>query len=90
VKPETRLLRLVHPENGGARIKRVLEVMAVRYGAEPTLVDDLVAQGRLKMYGDRRGATYGLPRAEAKQPQPQLGRPRAGASRRAGRAGRAA
>jgi hypothetical protein len=75
MKACTRLLRLVHPDNGGARIKRVLEAMAVHYGAKPELVDQLVAQGRLKMYGDRRGATYGLPRAEAREALPAIGRP---------------
>lgn len=59
-----RILRLVHPESGGPRPRRLLEMLA-RTPREKDhaadIVDDLIRSGALVKYGDRKGAKYGLP-----------------------------
>lgn len=62
MKPETRILRMVAPDCGGPRKRRILEATAERYGATAQLVKDMIAAGLLVMYGKKRGATWGLPR----------------------------
>lgn len=82
MKPETRLLRVVHPDNGGARKRSLLEGLAADYG-EPGLVERLIREKRLVKHGDRRGARWGLPKRSeaARAPLPQVGRPPAWAKR---------
>lgn len=62
MRAELRVLRLVHPENGGPRKREVLDHAATRYGEGPHLIDYLIAGKRLKRYGRARGATWGLPK----------------------------
>lgn len=63
-----RILKAVHPEGGGPRPRRILEAMA-RTPREKDhareIVDALIKCGALVMYGDRKGATYGLPKGKA-------------------------
>lgn len=60
----TRILRVTEVEGGGPRPKSVLKAL-VRSPRQAERFDKLLAgalaAGRLKMYGDRRGATYGPP-----------------------------
>jgi len=60
-----RILKLVHPESGGPRPRRLLEMMA-RTPREKdhasAIVDELIRSGALVRYGDKRGAKWGLPR----------------------------
>lgn len=63
MKPETRILRAVDPEGCGPAKRTVLVGIARRHGAGPEVVDQLIADGRLVKYGDRKGARWGLPRA---------------------------
>jgi hypothetical protein len=83
MKPATKILRLVAPDNGGPRKRSVLESLARGYGAGAELIDEMIAAGQLMKHGDRRGATWGLPRA------PRAGTtaaaPRAHAARHLGR-----
>lgn len=65
MRAETRVLHLVRPENGGARKRGVLDVMAKRYGEGPYLIDYLIAAKRLVRYGRARGARWGLPKRGA-------------------------
>jgi len=59
-----RILKLVSPDYGGPRSRRVLEALArtakQRHRAG-TIIDTMLASGELVMYGTRRGATYGQP-----------------------------
>ena len=66
MKAATRLLRLVKPENGGPRKRNILDAIATKYGEGPHLVDYLIGGGQLVKYGDRRAATWGLPRLRKK------------------------
>lgn len=61
MKPETRVLRVVLPENGGPRPRSVLEGLARHYGAGPQIVDTLIESGALVKFSDKRHARYGLP-----------------------------
>lgn len=65
MRAETRVLRLVLPENGGARKRSVLDAAAMRYGEGPYLIDYLIAARRLKRYGRARGTTWGTPKQRA-------------------------
>lgn len=60
-----RWLKVVKPENGGPRTKNVLLALArtprQKANAEEIL-KDMLGERALVMYGDKRGATYGLPR----------------------------
>ena len=60
-----RILKLVHPDSGGPRSRRILEALA-RTPRERDHAKDIVASmiecGALVMYGDRKGAKYGLPK----------------------------
>jgi len=60
-----RILKLVHPDGGGPRPRRILEAMArtprERNHAKD-IVDDLIGCGALVQYGKKKGAKYGLPR----------------------------
>ena len=62
MKAETKLLRLVHPENGGPRKRNILEGMARHYGEDAYLVDYLIAKGTLVPFGGPRNRTYGQPK----------------------------
>ena len=62
MKAETRVLRMVKPENGGPRKRTVLDAAAKRYGEGPHLIEYLIAGGRLVRYGKARWSTWGLPR----------------------------
>lgn len=62
MKAETKILRLVAPENGGPRNRVVLDEMAKRYGEGAYLIDYMIAKGSLVKYSDRRYAKWGLPR----------------------------
>ena len=57
----SRILRLVHPDNGGPRKRNVLEALARGKEDSRTTFKRLLASGDLVMYGDHRGATYGQP-----------------------------
>lgn len=63
MKPATKILRVVAPENGGPRKRSVLEGLARAYGATAELVDEMIRGGQLHKHGDRRGSTWGLPPA---------------------------
>ena len=60
-----RILKIVHPENGGPRPRRLLELMA-RTAREKdhakAIVDELIRCGALVKYGDRKGTKWGLPK----------------------------
>ena len=60
-----RILRAVHPDNGGPRKRHILESM----GRTPRekdrgveIVAELIRCGALVKYGDKKGAKWGLPR----------------------------
>jgi hypothetical protein len=59
-----RILKLVHPDGGGPRPRRILEAMA-RTARErdhaKDIVDDLICCGALVQHGKKKGAKYGLP-----------------------------
>lgn len=60
-----RILRLVHPDGGGPRPRRLLELMArtdLERRRAVKVVDAMIEDGELVKYGDRRGARYGLPK----------------------------
>lgn len=61
MRAETKILRLVQPENGGPRKRNILEGMARHYGDGPHLIDYLIAGGKLVARGGPRNRTYGLP-----------------------------
>lgn len=61
MRAETRVLRVLLPENGGPRRRSVLDALAKRYGEGRHLIDYLIAGGRLKRYGKGRGTRWGLP-----------------------------
>lgn len=67
-----RILRLVHPESGGPRPRRLLVAMA-RTMREKSRAELVVAQmierGELVKYGDRKGTKYGLPGRPARRSQ---------------------
>jgi hypothetical protein len=61
-----RILTAVHHEGGGPRPRRLLEAMArteLERRRASKIVDAMIEKGELEMYGERRGARYGLPRA---------------------------
>lgn len=64
-----RILRAVQPEGGGPRKRSILEAMA-RTPREKDhakdIVDALIKCGALVMYGDKKGATYGLPKPKSR------------------------
>ncbi len=62
MKAQTRVLRMVAPENGGPRKRTVLDAAAKRHGEGPHLIDYLIAGGKLVRYGTARWSTWGLPR----------------------------
>lgn len=66
MKPETRILRVVRPENGGPRSRVVLVGLARHYGAGEPAVDALIDAGALVKYSDKRQAKWGLPRASGR------------------------
>ena len=61
-----RILKLVHPDGGGPRPRRILEAMA-RTARERDHAKDIVAEmigcGALVQHGKKKGAKYGLPGA---------------------------
>jgi len=60
-----RILRLVHPDGGGPRSRRILEAMARTPREQDHAADtvtEMIRCGALVRYGDKRGAKYGLPR----------------------------
>jgi hypothetical protein len=63
-----RILRLVHPDSGGPRPRRILEAVG-RTNRErdhaKDIVNDLIGCGALVMYGEKKGAKYGLPGRKA-------------------------
>ena len=63
-----RILKLVHPDGGGPRQRRILEAMA-RTPRErdhaKDIVDDLIGSGALVQHGKKKGAKYGLPEGSA-------------------------
>lgn len=63
-----RILRVVAPENGGPRKRNVLEGLARGYKIADfdATLKCMLERGELVMYGDRRGARYGLPRARGR------------------------
>jgi hypothetical protein len=65
--PRARILRVVRPEYGGPRKRSVLVALANGRGAPDgeALVADMIRRGELVMVGDKRGATYGLPKGRA-------------------------
>lgn len=63
-----RILRAVHPDGGGPRPRSLLVAMArtPREKDHATdIVDDLIRSGALVKYGDRKGAKWGLPKAQS-------------------------
>jgi len=56
-----RVLRAVSSENCGPRKRNVLDAIATSAGEGPYLIDYLIASGKLVKFGERRGATWGLP-----------------------------
>lgn len=60
-----RILKLVHPDGGGPRQRRLLEMMArtaLERRRAPAVIDAMLENGELVMYGRKRGARYGLPK----------------------------
>lgn len=60
-----RILRVVAPESGGPRSRNVLQGLArtePQRSAFGGLLEAMLEAGELAMYGDRKGARYGLPR----------------------------
>ena len=55
------LLRLVHPDNGGPRPRRILDAYACRAGKDESFVQALIAEGALVQYGKKKGTKWGLP-----------------------------
>ena len=62
MKPETRVMRVVQPENGGPRKRNILEAIATRYGGGKATVDRLIKSGALVKFGSTKRATWGPPR----------------------------
>lgn len=65
MRAEARILRLVHPDNGGPRARPILDAMAKQWGEGPHLIDYLIAAKRLVKYGQTRAARWGLPKKRA-------------------------
>jgi len=65
MKPATRILRAVQPDRGGPTHRTVLEHLAEHHGAAcgKTLIKDLIVAGKLVLYGQKRGARWGLPKS---------------------------
>lgn len=62
----TAVLKIVRPENGGPRARRLLEVVASLRGQDgKKFIDGMIERGELLKYGDKKGARYGLPRVRA-------------------------
>jgi len=62
----TKILKLVHTDNGGPRARRLLEAGASLGGEDgKRFVDQMIERGELLKYGDKKGARYGLPRVRA-------------------------
>lgn len=62
--PGGRVLRVLRPEYGGPRSRRVLEAIAEHHGAKngAAVVDKLQEQGKIQKIGNRGpGVRYGLP-----------------------------
>lgn len=59
-----RILKITQPDNGGPRKLAVLLALArtpVQIHRARSIVQQMLNCGELVMYGDRRGATYGVP-----------------------------
>ena len=68
MRPGTHILRAVTPDPagaGGPTYRSVLEALAEHHGAPcgKTRIDQLIAAGQLVQYGKKRGARWGLPKA---------------------------
>lgn len=69
MRPGTHILRAVTPDpagaGGGHQRDNVLEALAEHHGAPcgKTCIDQLIAAGQLVQYGKKRGARWGLPKA---------------------------
>ena len=57
-----KILRIVHPEGGGPRPRRMLETLCLAAGNDAKYIDKMIERGELVMYGRRKGARYGLPK----------------------------
>ena len=60
-----RILKLVHPDGGGPRPRRILEAMARTQREKDhakDIMNDLIGCGALVQHGKKKGAKYGLPR----------------------------
>lgn len=55
------ILRLVHPDGGGPRPRRILDAIALRAGKTESFIQELIAQGALVQYGKKKGTKWGLP-----------------------------
>ncbi len=73
MKPETRVLRVVQPDNGGPRKRNILDGIARMYGGTDKTVDGLIADRRLVKYSDKRHALWGLPRPPGRPRKQQAG-----------------
>ena len=47
MRAETKILRIVHPDNGGPRKRVILDVAATRHGEGPHLIDYMIAGKKL-------------------------------------------
>lgn len=56
------ILKVVHPDSGGPRSRRMLDAIAIRAGKTENFVQEMIARGELVQYGDKKGAKWGLPR----------------------------
>jgi hypothetical protein len=59
-----RILRVVHPEGGGPRTKNVLTGLARGSEDFKLTFSRMLERREIVIYGDRRGARYGLPKAK--------------------------
>lgn len=60
-----KILRVVAEDSGGPRNRNVLRALARTYKVADfdKTFDAMLERGELVMYGDKRGARYGLPRS---------------------------
>ncbi len=65
------ILRAVKPDRGGPTHRSVLEHLAEHHGAEcgKTLINDLIAAGKLALYGKKRASRWGLPKLKKGAPR---------------------
>lgn len=62
MRAETKILRIVQPDNGGPRKRSLLDAAATRYGEGPHLIDYMIAGKKLVRYGATKNARWGLPK----------------------------